>query len=115
MPDGAISTSTGFRLIPPSVIIDVVAAALEFDPAQVRSSGRSRGLHYARCIAAVLMLDHTLLSKVEIGAAFGRRDKTAGQHLVASAAEAELTDDRFRAALKCARERLAQWNGGGHV
>lgn len=101
------------KYIPAPVIIERVAGFFALDVVAIRGPVRSQGLHVARCIAAVLLLEHTPLSRVEIGRALGRKHPAAGLDLLTSAARQK--DERFLGALEEIRQQLTNQDGAGHV
>jgi chromosomal replication initiation ATPase DnaA len=97
-------------LIPAPAVIETVATTLGLSVDDLRGMRRSHSLHFARCIAALLITDHTLLSQVELGHALGRKASSAGSDLMASALSLRGDDERFRAALEQCRQRVLQWS-----
>jgi chromosomal replication initiation ATPase DnaA len=99
------------RVIPAPAIIESVALQLGLHVEDLRGLRVSHSLRFARCIAALLLADYTLFSRAEIGRALGATDR---QHTYSRALKLLGDDERFRAALEQCRERVLQWDRGGH-
>lgn len=97
-------------IIPAAAVIEMVAVTLGLQVVSIRGARRARSLHVARCIAALLITDHTMLSQVELGRALGRRDNSAGYALMQAGMKLRDNDERFRVALEQARKRVLQWS-----
>lgn len=108
MPDGGISPLIAASFAPPAVIIAAVAEALGTTPEEMTSKRAHAGLHAARQVAVLLFAEFTMLSRVEMGLALGRKDDSAGRYILLGARIRLDEDQVFRSAFHQARERLLQ-------
>lgn len=112
MADGA-AQPVPVVLFPAPLILEAVAIELGLDIVDLRGPSHVYGLTTGRQVAACLMLQYTIFSRVQIGAALGRVSNSAGRTLLMGA-ERRLgkKDERFLAALEQCRQRLFQGNHG---
>lgn len=115
MADGSVSVPRTKRFFPMPVIVEAVADALGVPVDVLRSQRVGQSILAARQIAALLMLEYSLGSRIEIALALGHTERGgAGYNLVRDGKRRLAKNDEvFGAALEQARERLLQ--GGHHV
>lgn len=106
-----MSAAPALKLLPAPIVVEKVAETFGIPVLNLRGRTVSQALNAARQVGALLLADYTLLSQVEIGAAFGRVSSTAGRSLlIAGHARLGKNDERFAAALEQARQRVLQWS-----
>lgn len=115
MADGSVSAPPAKRFFPMPVIVEAVADAFGMPVDVLRGQRIAQSLLAARQVAALLMLEYSLASRIEIALALGHTEKGgAGYNFVRDGKRRLAKNDEvFGAALQQARERLLQ--GGHHV
>lgn len=114
MPDGTTPAPPARRFF---LMVDVVASvSASFGIPVDRLCGAEVGqsITVARQVAALLMLDYCICSKIELGLALGRTLRGSSGYALVRGGQGRLAknDELFRAALEQARQRLLQ---GLHV
>jgi len=109
MPDGA-AAAVPTRFFPMATVMEAVAFALAIPVDRLRSHEVSQSLTVARQVAALLMLEYSIGSKIEIGRALGRTLQGSSGYTLVRGGKDRLAgnDELFRAAFEQARQRLLQ-------
>lgn len=100
--------------VPAALVVEGVAEFFGVSVEDLRGPRLSRLLNRARWVATLLMVDHSMVSKVEIGRALGRRANTAGRDLFVVALRHRADDQRFDELVEQVRNRLTSEGGAGH-
>lgn len=102
------------HFVPAALVIEGVAGFFGVSVSDLRGPRASISLTRARQVAVLLMVDHSMVSQVEIGQALGRRATTAGRDLVIAALKTRGDDQRFGQLVEQVRQRLVGGEGERH-
>ena len=100
------------HFVPAALVIECVAGFFAVSVDDLRGPRFSTSLVRARQIATLLMVEHSMVSQVEIGHALGRKGISAGRDLLLAALKVRGDDQRFGELVQKVRQRLTEWSHG---
>ena len=101
------------KFVPAALVIECVAGFFAISVSDLRGPRVSTSLNRARQVATLLMVDHSMVSQVEIGHALGRKGISAGRDLLLAALKIKGDDQRFGQLLEQVRQRLTDGDDHG--